>query len=70
MNSAGPSRTGAGRTGDNPDEAFLGGPASLERRRTALDRLNPLWVGVRCTPEVAAGRETARGARSPRIAIR
>ncbi|WP_431964048.1 chloramphenicol phosphotransferase CPT [Actinacidiphila sp. bgisy160] len=45
------------------DEVFLGGPASQERWRRALDGLQVLWVGVRCAPEVAAGRETARGDR-------
>lgn len=45
------------------DEVFLGGPASQGRWRTALDGLGVLWVGVRCDPEVAAARETARGDR-------
>lgn len=45
------------------DEVFLGGPASQDRWRRALDGLEVLWVGVRCAPEVAAGRETARGDR-------
>ncbi|MFD8076942.1 chloramphenicol phosphotransferase CPT [Streptomyces sp. NPDC059718] len=45
------------------DEVFLGGPASQERWRRALDGLEVLWVGVRCAPEVAAGREIARGDR-------
>lgn len=45
------------------DEVFLGGPASQDRWRRALEGLETLWVGVRCAPEVAAGRETARGDR-------
>jgi chloramphenicol 3-O phosphotransferase len=45
------------------DEVFLGGPVSQQRWRTALTGLDVLWVGVRCDPEVAAGRETARGDR-------
>ncbi|MFF7215424.1 chloramphenicol phosphotransferase CPT [Streptomyces sp. NPDC008238] len=45
------------------DEVFLGGAASQDRWRRALDGLAVLWVGVRCPPDVAAGRETARGDR-------
>ncbi len=45
------------------DEVFLGGAASQERWRRALDGLPVLWVGVRCDPVVAAGREIARGDR-------
>ncbi|MDX2813472.1 chloramphenicol phosphotransferase CPT [Streptomyces sp. PA03-5A] len=50
------------------DEVFLGGPASQDRWRRALDGLEVLWVGVRCAPEVAAGREIARGDRVPGMA--
>ncbi|MBV2353965.1 chloramphenicol phosphotransferase CPT [Streptomyces sp. J2-1] len=50
------------------DEVFLGGPASQERWRTALDGVGVLWVGVRCDARVAAGRETARGDRTPGMA--
>jgi chloramphenicol 3-O phosphotransferase len=45
------------------DEVFLGGPASQRRWKNALDPLPVLWVGVRCEPAVAAGREIARGDR-------
>jgi chloramphenicol 3-O phosphotransferase len=45
------------------DDVFLGGAASQERTRAHLDGLEVLWVGVRCDPEVAAGREAARGDR-------
>ena len=45
------------------DDVFLGGPASQERWRVALDELDVLWVGVRCDPDVAAAREVARGDR-------
>lgn len=45
------------------DEVFLGGASSQQRWRTALTGLDVLWVGVYCSPEVAAGRETARGDR-------
>jgi chloramphenicol 3-O phosphotransferase len=42
---------------------FLGGAASQQRWRSALEDLDVLWVGVRCAPEVAAAREAARGDR-------
>ncbi|MFJ4850051.1 MULTISPECIES: chloramphenicol phosphotransferase CPT [unclassified Streptomyces] len=51
------------------DEVFLGGASSQDRWRRALDGLDVLWVGVRCAPEVAAGRETARGDRVPGMAV-
>lgn len=46
------------------DEVFLCGPDSQQRWRTALTGIDVLWVGVRCDPDVAAGRETARGDRA------
>jgi chloramphenicol 3-O phosphotransferase len=45
------------------DDVFLGGAASQQRWRKALDTLQVLWVGVRCESSVAAGREIARGDR-------
>jgi chloramphenicol 3-O phosphotransferase len=45
------------------DDVFLGGAASQERTRSHLDDLRVLWVGVRCDPEIAIGREIARGDR-------
>lgn len=45
------------------DEVFLGGAASQQRWKKALDTLQVLWVGVRCDSTVAAGREIARGNR-------
>jgi chloramphenicol 3-O phosphotransferase len=45
------------------DEVFLGGGGSQERTRTYLEGLEVLWVGVRCAPDIAAGREIARGDR-------
>ena len=45
------------------DDVFLGGGASQERMRTHLAGLAVLWVGVRCAPAIAAGREVARGDR-------
>ena len=46
------------------DDVFLGGAHSQERWRKSLDGLDVLWVGVRCDPEVAAGREIVRGDRA------
>lgn len=46
------------------DDVFLGGARSQERLRRGLDGLAVLWVGVRCDPDVAAGREIARGDRT------
>jgi chloramphenicol 3-O phosphotransferase len=45
------------------DDVFLGGAASQERTRAHLEGLEVLWVGVHCDPEIAAGREIARGDR-------
>jgi len=50
------------------DEVFLGGAASQQRWRAALDELGVLWVGVRCDSDVAAGREVARANRAPGLA--
>ncbi|WP_239062691.1 chloramphenicol phosphotransferase CPT family protein [Streptomyces sp. SID13031] len=46
------------------DDVFLSGAASQERVRTQLAGIEVLWVGVRCAPEIAAGREIARGDRT------
>jgi chloramphenicol 3-O phosphotransferase len=45
------------------DEVFIGGAASQQRWKTALGRLQVLWVGVRCEAAVATARELARGDR-------
>ncbi|HZC40520.1 MAG TPA: hypothetical protein VE343_07585 [Streptosporangiaceae bacterium] len=45
------------------DDAFLGGAASQQRWRQALDEPDVLWAAVRCDGEVAAGRALARGDR-------
>ena len=45
------------------DDVFLSGLVSQERARTQLEGLEVLWVGVRCDPVIAAGREIARGDR-------
>ncbi|MFB9990508.1 chloramphenicol phosphotransferase CPT [Deinococcus oregonensis] len=50
------------------DEVFLGGATSQGRWRSALQGLEVLWVGVHCEPEVAQGREAARGDRVPGMA--
>jgi chloramphenicol 3-O phosphotransferase len=46
------------------DDVFLSGAASQARVRSQLAGLEALWVGVRCAPEIAAGREIARGDRT------
>jgi chloramphenicol 3-O phosphotransferase len=50
------------------DDVFLGGAESQERTRASLAGLEILWVGVHCDPETAAGREIARGDRTPGMA--
>lgn len=50
------------------DEVFLGGAASQARWREALDGLGVLWVAVRCAPDEAAARESARGDRAAGMA--
>ena len=45
------------------DEVFLGGTESQARWLGPLGGLDVLWVGVRCDPAVAAGREATRGDR-------
>jgi chloramphenicol 3-O phosphotransferase len=45
------------------DDVVLGGAASQARVGERLDGLDVLWVGVRCDPAIAAGRELARGDR-------
>jgi len=45
------------------DDVFLSGAASQERTRAQLEGLEVLWVGVHCAPDIAAGREIARGDR-------
>lgn len=50
------------------DEVFLGGAASQERWRSALQGLDVLWVGVRCDAETAERRERERPDRVPGMA--
>ena len=42
------------------DEVFLGGRSSQDRLAEALADLTVAWVGVCCSPEVAAARELTR----------
>lgn len=51
------------------DDVFLGGAASQRRWQKVLAGLAVLWVGVRCDSAVAAGREIARGDRTPGMAV-
>jgi chloramphenicol 3-O phosphotransferase len=55
-----------GRAGANiiVDEVFLGGASSQRRWEDALGNVEVLWVAVRCSAAVAAGRELARGDRN------
>jgi len=50
------------------DNVFLGGARSQARVRSAFGGLEVLWGGVRCDPDVATGREIARGDRTPGMA--
>ncbi|GAB3426433.1 hypothetical protein GCM10027569_65740 [Flindersiella endophytica] len=50
------------------DEVFLGGGEGRQRWQKSLDGLDVLWVGVHCDPDVAAGRELARGDRTQGMA--
>lgn len=50
------------------DEVFLGGGESQERLRAHLVGLDVFWVGVHCDPQIAAGREIARGDRTSGMA--
>lgn len=52
------------------EDNFVGGPASQQRRREALQGTTVGWIGVRCAPDVAATREAARGDRVPGMAAR
>ncbi|MPQ96661.1 chloramphenicol phosphotransferase [Modestobacter sp. I12A-02628] len=45
------------------DDVFLGGSASQERTRAHLVGVTVVWAGVRCDPQIAATRESARGDR-------
>jgi chloramphenicol 3-O phosphotransferase len=50
------------------DDVFLSGAASQQRVRAGLEGLAVLWVGVHCAPEIATGREIARGNRAAGMA--
>jgi chloramphenicol 3-O phosphotransferase len=51
------------------DDVFLGGAASQERTRAHLKGLTVLWAGVHCDPQIAEGREIARGDRVGGMAV-
>jgi chloramphenicol 3-O phosphotransferase len=51
---------GRAGTGLIIDEVFLGGRSSQARLARALEGLAVVWVGVRCSPDVAAARERRR----------
>jgi chloramphenicol 3-O phosphotransferase len=46
------------------DDVFLGGAGSQQRWRDAIGDVETVFVGVHCAPEIAAGRELARGDRA------
>ena len=50
------------------DEVFLGGRTSQRRWAEVAGDLEVLWVGVRCSTDVAVDREIARGDRVPGMA--
>lgn len=50
------------------DDVFLGGAGSQQRWRKLVGDVEVVWVGVRCDSAVAAGREIARGDRTPGMA--
>ncbi|MEU8224302.1 chloramphenicol phosphotransferase CPT [Kribbella sp. NPDC048915] len=45
------------------DDVFLGGAKSQQRWQDAAGDVETVFVGVHCPPEIAAGRELARGDR-------
>lgn len=51
------------------DDVFLGGAATQGEWQQALDGLDVLWVGVKCEPAIAAGRELARADRVRGMAV-
>ena len=50
------------------DDLTLDGLVDQQRWNNALQGLDVCWVGVRCAPQIAAGREALRGTRLPGIA--
>ena len=50
------------------DDVLLGGGEGQRRWEGVFGELDVLWVGVRCDPLIAAGREIARGDRVPGMA--
>ncbi len=52
------------------DDVFLGGTSSQQRWRDAAGDVQTVFVGVHCDPQIAAGRELARGDRTRGMAER
>lgn len=52
------------------DDVFLDGGESQERMARHLGANEVFWVGVKCDPEIAAGREIARGDRNAGMAVK
>jgi chloramphenicol 3-O phosphotransferase len=52
------------------EDNFVSGPCAQHRWRDALRAVTVGWVAVRCAPEIAAARESARGDRVAGMAAR
>lgn len=52
------------------EDNFVSGVAAQKRWRKALEGVTTAWIGVRCTPVVAAEREARRGDRTAGMAAR
>ncbi len=52
------------------EDNFVSGPSAQQRWATALSAIETRWVGIRCSPEVAAAREAARGDRTAGMAAK
>jgi len=50
------------------EDVFISGPAAQKRWKDSLLGVDIFWVGVTCSPDVAALRELARGDRCPGMA--
>jgi chloramphenicol 3-O phosphotransferase len=58
----------AGGTDVLLDEVTLDGDVDQQRWNAALEDSESIWVGVRCAPDIAAGREAVRQTRLPGVA--
>ena len=52
------------------DDVTLDGLVDQQRWNHALEGAEAMWIGVRCDPEIAAGREARRQSRLPGVARR